>query len=40
MCWRPVRGSYVIAISRGKGFTGAMKRHNFKGQWREATAPQ
>ena len=22
----------VIAISRGKGFTGAMKRHNFKGQ--------
>ncbi len=22
----------VIAVSRGKGFTGAMKRHNFKGQ--------
>jgi len=22
----------VIAVSKGKGFTGAMKRHNFKGQ--------
>jgi len=30
--WEPGERVDAIAVSRGKGFTGGMKRHNFKGQ--------
>jgi large subunit ribosomal protein L3 len=30
--WSPGERVDAIALSKGKGFTGAMKRHNFKGQ--------